>query len=92
MFSKTLWARIALVPIMLALTAGCSSTYSFRVHAISNPESTGHQSFKIVTSDANLSSGDLQFRELSEYVKTALSGRGLYEAPNFESAMTPCVL
>ncbi len=86
MLSNNLWTRIALVPVMLVLTAGCSSTYSFKVDAISNPESTGHQSYKIVSSDANVSTEDLQFKELSEYVKTALSGRGLYEAPDVESA------
>ena len=86
MLSKTVWAGIACLGTMLLFTAGCSSTYSFKVDAISNPESEGHESFKIVSSDPNLRVGDLEFKELSDYVKTALSGKGLYEAPDAASA------
>ena len=86
MLSNNVLARSSLVPLMLVFTSGCSSTYSFKVDAISNPESTGHRSFKIASSDLNLSAADLGCKELSDYIKTALSGRGLYEAPDVESA------
>ncbi len=77
-----------IIPVFIAsiLLGGCASTYSFKVDAINNPEATEHKSYKIVSSNPEVSEEDLQFKEVAEYVKTSLSGKGLYEAPNLESA------
>ncbi len=72
---------------LLLLSVGCeSNTYSLKVDAIHNPEIGGHQSYKIVSSNPEVSTEDVAFKEVAEYVKTALSGKGLYEAPNADSA------
>ena len=78
--------RLILIFITAIFLGGCASTYSFKVDAINNPEATEHQSYKIVSSNPEVSEEDLQFKEVAEYVKTTLSGKGLYEAPDIESA------
>lgn len=66
--------------------SGCQNTYSFKVDAINNPEIEGHKSYWIVNSNPAINEEDLEYKEVVQYVKTALSGKGLYEAPNIESA------
>ena len=78
--------RIILIFITAIFLGGCASTYSFKVDAINNPEASEHQSYKIVSSNPEVNEEDLQFKEVAEYVKTTLSGKGLYEAPDIESA------
>ncbi len=73
--------------------AGCStSTYVVKVDAISKP-ATDHgattaelQSYKIKSKNPALGEENLRYKEASDYVKTALSGKGLYEAPSMEKA------
>ena len=76
------------IPLFIAtiLLGGCATTYSFKVDAINNPEATEHKSYKIVSSNPEVSEEDLQFKEVAEYVKTTLSAQGLYEAADLESA------
>ncbi len=79
-------SRIIPITVVSILLGGCASTYSFKVDAINNPEATEHQSYKIVSSNPEVNEEDLQFKEVAEYVKTSLSSKGLYEAPDLESA------
>lgn len=73
--------------------AGCStSTYTVQVDAISQPVAqTGGaaaqpQSYYITSKNPRLDETSLRYKEVSEYVKTALSGKGMYEAPRPENA------
>ena len=68
------------------LTGGCASTYTFKVDAINNPEVEGLYSYKIVSTNPEVSEEDLEFKEAAEYIKTALSAKGMYEAPDVEHA------
>ncbi len=68
------------------LGGGCASPYTFKVDAINNPDVEGYRSFKMVSSNAEFDENDLQYKEVSDYVKTTLSAQGLYEAPDTESA------
>ena len=83
---KKLMVQAVSVVVAGLFAGGCSSTYRFKVDAISNPEKSGHQSYKLVSSNAEVSEEDLQFKEVAAYVKTSLSSKGIYEAPNVESA------
>ena len=65
---------------------GCASPYTFKVDAINNPDVEGYESFKMVSSNAEVDENDLQYKEVSDYVKTTLSAQGLYEAPDTDSA------
>jgi hypothetical protein len=74
------------------LFAGCTtSTYIVQVDAIAKPsEVTGDvpppQSYQIRTTNPKMDEGSLRYKEVANYVKTALSGKGMYEAPRAEKA------
>ncbi|MEQ1842885.1 MAG: hypothetical protein ABL994_20995, partial [Verrucomicrobiales bacterium] len=57
-----------------------------KVDAISKPAPASAQSFKIKSKDPRLGEENLRYKEASDFVKTALSGKGLYEAPSEEKA------
>jgi len=67
---------------------GCSTspTYKVKVDAITKPVPATAQSFKLKSKDPKLGEENLRYREAAEFVKTALSGKGLYEAPSEEKA------
>ena len=79
---------ILLFSLTLLLTPSWAAKHSFKVDAINNPdvEIEHGTSFKIVSDDARIREDDLQFQKVSHYVKTILSGKGYYEAPDRKSA------
>lgn len=73
--------------VLSVVLAGCAApAYQVKVDAISKPAPAGALSYKLKSKDPRLGEENLRYREASEFVKTALSGKGLYEAPNEESA------
>jgi hypothetical protein len=70
------------------LAAGCSTspTYKVKVDAITKPVPVAAQSYKLKSKDPRLGEENLRYREAAEFVRTALSGKGLYEAPSEERA------
>ena len=66
----------------LLVLAGCGSTYRFKVDAIKNPDvADAKHSYRIASGNPEMDSEDLRFKEAAGYVKTALSSKGMYEAP-----------
>jgi hypothetical protein len=88
---KVLLPRLALVLGLVAL-AGCTETktYTVQVDAISQPAETGQpaspKSYHILARNPRLNEDSLRYKEVTDYVRTALSGRGMYEAPTPEKA------
>jgi hypothetical protein len=80
--------RSFLVVFGVGLLVGCqSNTYNVKINAIANEnKAASGASYRIVTKNGGDPRTDLRTREAVEYVKAALSGRGLYEAPNPENA------
>jgi hypothetical protein len=84
-------ARVAL-GALLVLLAGCkTTTYTLQVDAISQAGEVAQaarepKSFKVVSHNPRIAEDSLRYHEVSGYVKTALSGKGLYEAPAAEHA------
>ena len=70
----------------IVFAAGCATSHTFKVDAISNPEAEKVGSYHIVTGNSRIAEEDPQFQEMAAYVKTALSGKGYHEAPNAEEA------
>lgn len=73
------------------MVGGCSSTsYEVKVDSIAKRDVVGApseaQSYKIKSKNPTVGDESLRYREAAEFVKTALSGKGLYEAPNPEAA------
>jgi hypothetical protein len=83
---------VAALAASLGLLAGCTtSTYTVQVDAISQPKVTAQagpppQSYYIHSKNPRLDETSLRYKEVSDYVKTALSGKGMYEAPKPEAA------
>lgn len=83
---------IAAVAALLVFLPGCStSTYVVQVDAIAKPLKEGQvaaapQSYHIQSKNPNLDESSLRYKEVADYVKTALSGKGMYEAPKPEMA------
>ncbi len=86
-------------PVVLAVSlalcgAGCStSTYEVKVDSISKAPTASAatagsepQSYKIKSKNPALGDENLRYKEASDYVKTALSSKGLYEAPSQDRA------
>ncbi len=79
----------ALLPAALALLlGGCTTTYQVQVDAISQstPAATAAQSYEIKSTNPRVDEDSLRYKEVANYVKTALSGRGMYEAPDGATA------
>jgi hypothetical protein len=74
--------------VALLLSAGCSTspTYKVKVDAITKPAPVAAQSYKLKSKDPRLGEENLRYREAAEFVRTALSGKGLYEAPSEDKA------
>ncbi|MFZ5496453.1 MAG: hypothetical protein ACOZE5_14105 [Verrucomicrobiota bacterium] len=84
----------SLASLLLGLVlTGCitSHTYTVQVDAIAAPAETGPsarpaQSYHILTRNPQLDEKSLRYKEVADYVRTALSGKGMYEAPSPEKA------
>jgi hypothetical protein len=74
--------------LMVVFVSGCatSSTYKVKVDAITKPVPASGQSYKLKSKDPRLGEENLRYREAAEFVRTALSGKGLYEAPTEDRA------
>jgi hypothetical protein len=76
------------LPLVFAAVAGllsfsgCASTYEMKVDALSRPKIEPGSSYRIVNRNPNVESDSLHYKEIEKAVKTALSGKGMYEAPD----------
>ena len=74
------------LPLLFAagmlLFSGCASTYEMKVDALSRPKIEPGGSYRIVNRNPNVDSDSLHYKEIEKAVKTALSGKGMYEAPD----------
>jgi len=59
---------------------GCNTTYEMEVDAIKNPAVEKKESYVIVPRDPDTDTSDLRYQETVAWIKTALSGKGMYEA------------
>ncbi len=85
-----------MIAVGLALGGGgcLTSSYQVKVDAISKPSPTASaanasgelQSFKIKSKNPALGEENLRYKEAADFVKTALSSKGLYEAPTQDRA------
>lgn len=72
---------------LLGFAGGCAtSTHEVRVDAISKPAPTDSQSYALKSKNPALGEENLRYKEAADFVRTALSGKGLYEAPNADAA------
>jgi hypothetical protein len=68
------------------LFGGCASSYEVKVDSISQPQAKEVASYKIQSRNGSDEPSSLRYQEATNFIKTALSGKGLYEAPADEEA------
>lgn len=72
--------------IVLASGSGCAIKHEVKIDALSQPTTKEVTSYKLKTKVPPGEADTLRMQEATIFIKTALSGRGLYEAPNPEKA------
>ncbi len=65
---------------VLAL-AGCATTHEVKVDSLAKPKAEAAVSYEIKNRNPLVADDSLRYKEAAGMVKTALSGKGLYEAP-----------
>lgn len=81
MISPGTWMRLAILAVALAASSGCS-TRTFRVDAVKNPDvAASGEAYVIANANPEREDTDPLVRDAAAYVKTALSSKGMYEAP-----------
>lgn len=78
----SLLAGLALAGGVL-LGSGCATSYDVKVDAITQPKpKEGTASYRIKNKNPAAEEDNLRYKEATNYVRTALSGHGMYEAPD----------
>jgi hypothetical protein len=79
--------------VVALLFSACANSYEMKVDAISRSKpptasavAEAPVSYQIRSNNPQMDEDSLRFKEAAKYVKTALSGKGMYEAPNTEQA------
>lgn len=78
--------RQALFAGLVLLCSGCAHTYEAKVDAVTMPHDRALASYKVRVKNSPTPQDDLRIQEAEKHLKTALSGKGLYEAPKEELA------
>jgi hypothetical protein len=63
------------------LLGGCASTHVVKVDSLAKPKAENAISYEIKNRNPLVADDSLRYKEASNMVKTALSGKGMYEAP-----------
>ena len=80
LFPRALSARLALLLSGLLL-GGCATTHELKIDSIAKPRAADAISYEIRNKNPLVADDSLRYKEAAGFVKTALSGRGMYEAP-----------
>ena len=80
-FSRLRLLRPGLALAAAALFGGCATTHQVKVDSLAKPNAEQSVSYEIKNKNPLVTEDSLRYKEAAAYVKTALSGKGLYEAP-----------
>ena len=70
------------LPVLLAgvlFLAGCANSYEVKIDSLSRPKAEPAVSYKIQNTNPLVADDSLRYKEAAGLVRTALSGKGLYE-------------
>lgn len=79
-FSRHVLAGSAALAACL-LFSGCATTHELKVDSLAKPQTEDAVSYQIKNRNPLVADDSLRYKEAASMVKTALSGKGLYEAP-----------
>ena len=68
------------------LAAGCANSTTVKIDSLAKPKAEESISYKILNKNPAVDDDSLRYKEAADYVRTALSGKGLYEAPDAQKA------
>ncbi len=81
-WSRRIAARSPFVFLVVTLLlSGCATTYEVKVDSLAKPKSENAISYEIKNRNPLVAEDSLRYKEAAGMVKTALSGKGMYEAP-----------
>lgn len=63
------------------LLTGCTTTHTLKVDSLAKPKAENSISYEIKNKNPLVADDSLRYKEAESLVKTALSGRGMFEAP-----------
>ena len=69
------------LPLTGLLLAGCATTHELKIDSLAKPNAEPAISYEIKNKNPLVADDSLRYKEAAGYVKTALSGKGMYEAP-----------
>jgi len=72
---------ILLIATACLLFPGCATTYEVKVDSLAKPKAEDAVSYEIKNRNPLVTEDSLRYKEAANMVKTALSGKGMYEAP-----------
>jgi hypothetical protein len=72
--------------ILVLLSDGCATRHEIKIDSINQPAAKEVTSYKLNTKVPPGEADTLRIQEATAFIRNALSGRGLYEAPNPEQA------
>jgi hypothetical protein len=73
--------RLVWLSAACALLSGCATTHVLKVDSLAKPKAADSISYEIKNKNPLVADDSLRYKEAANLVKTALSGRGMYEAP-----------
>ena len=74
------------VATAVLLAAGCANSTTVKIDSLAKPKAEESISYKILNKNPAVDDDSLRYKEAAGYVRTALSGKGLYEAPDAQNA------
>jgi len=73
--------RAAALVAALVILAGCANTYDVKIDSLAKPNAGDSIAYQLHNQNPLIADDSLRYKEASDYVRTALSGKGMYEAP-----------
>ena len=75
------WQSVFSIVAAGCLLAGCATTHEIKVDSLAKPNAESAISYEIKNKNPLVADDSLRYKEAAGFVKTALSGKGMYEAP-----------
>lgn len=80
------WISLGGAAAAVLLVAGCANSTTVKIDSLAKPKAEESISYKILNKNPAVDDDSLRYKEAAGYVRTALSGKGLYEAPDNQNA------
>ena len=74
-------SRLSLFLFAALFFSGCATTHEIKVDSLAKPDAENAISYEIKNRNPLVADDSLRYKEAAGFVKTALSGKGMYEAP-----------